>query len=129
MFSALGRTLDPDLESVKAELAPFTGAFISPMPVTLTFVRLAVTALSWAQDGRGDAAHRLFVDGVRRCDRSRRFAADELIEELEADRQGWGDVYDALDLLEAALEADEEWASIARSEARKVVEDTRIRTW
>ncbi len=127
MFSSLVGVLDADLESVKTELAPFTGAFVSNMPVTLTFVRLAVTALSWAND-RADEAHRLFVEGVRRCDASRRFASEKLADELRADRQGWADIYDALDLLEGKIQTGEEWAMTARTAAREVLESTRIRT-
>ncbi len=128
MFSALGRMIDPDLQSIKAELGPFTGAFISQIPVTLAFVRLAVTTLSWAQDGREDAAHRLFVDGLRRCDRARRFAASGFVAEVEADRLGWDDFYDALDVLERALEKGEAWALGAREEARRIVAETGIST-
>lgn len=128
-FSAYGREIDPSLDLIGARLAPFTGAFVSRMPVTLAYLRLAVTTLSWAQEGRPQAA-RLFRDGTSRLDVMRRFVgpAGDFQAALAADRQGWDDFYDALDVLEAGLNGASGWAHEARRATRRIIADARIQT-
>jgi hypothetical protein len=127
MFSAYGRLVEPDLIGIGRDLAPFTGSFMSTMPVTVAYLRLAVTTLSWAQEGRIEDAGRLFDDGVRRLDRARRFIAEgDFAAAVQADADGWRDFYDALDLLETGLDAGERWAIEARRAGRGVFESARI---
>jgi hypothetical protein len=128
MFSAYGRVLDPTLQSVKKALWPYTGVFMSTMPATVSYIRLAVTALSWASDGRVADAEELFTEGIRRLDRVRRFTSrrGRFAERLAADRQGWDDVYNALDALGAGLASRQPWALRARRAAVDVFESTRL---
>jgi hypothetical protein len=129
LFSAYARLLDPSLTAIKEELAPFTGSFVSDIPVTTTYLRLALTTLGWAADGRIDDAERLFADGVRRLDEARRFTGSDggFATAIEADRKGWDDVYDALDLLELGLRDGESWAAGARDAAVRVFDGARLR--
>ncbi|MCP3976915.1 MAG: hypothetical protein GY720_20705 [bacterium] len=126
MFSAYTRLIDPGRSWLETRLAPFTGAYVSRMPVTLAYLHLALTTLSWAAAGRAEAG-RLFADGVRRLDAARRFVSlnGRFAEEIEADRQGWKDFHDALDHLDAALVAGKPWANIARQKAQLIVNEAR----
>jgi hypothetical protein len=127
MFSAYGRMLDPTLQSIKAALWPYTGAFMSTMPATVGFVRLAVTALSWAREGRVAEAEMLFTGGVRRLDECLRFTSEHgrFAEEIAADRQGWDDFHDALNALEMGIQKGDAWALEARRAAQEVFMTTR----
>ncbi len=119
-FSAYARELTDDVAILRRELAPFTGAFVSKLPLTTALLRLLLTTLSWENDSATQAS-RLFVRGIDRLLAAASFAAGDFVAELEEDRTGWRDFYDALDSLEVAIGAEERWALAARDNGAAVI--------
>ena len=124
LFSELARALSEDLGEVKAVADPFTGGFISPMPVTVMFLRLALKAA--ALSGKGDAreAEDLLAMAAERLSGTLAFVEgdpSELAERLRVERAGWDLFYDTLDELERRLAEGDEQAEELADRARRVV--------
>ena len=101
VFSAYAGLLPGGHKSVKSQVDPFTGCFITPIPATLALLQLALHICSRPSEGS-----ELLALAARRlepwvCRPSEKQA--EIKAALTAERRAWNAYYDALDKLEAAL--------------------------
>ena len=104
-----------------AELAPFTGSYISNAPLAVTLIRLMLEIIDWAHNGDEPAASELLIQGVRRVASAYDLALapdNELRQIVASERAGWNRYYDAV----AALE---ELPGLART-AAVIIESTRM---
>ena len=132
-FSRYGRSLPWDFARVKQAMDPFTGCFISALPLTLVYLRLTLKAGAlFAQGGEGAEAQALdlLLQGGRRLGR----VMDLLDSEpdfpagrLAREREGWRLYYDVLDRLEAALAQGDDFARQLRDRARRLAAGCRVR--
>lgn len=125
LFSAYAETLDR--ERVKALLDPFTGCFISRLPVTVVLLRLALRIVGAFQRGDPRLGRDLAENGAERIAQAISFTEDRdaFKRILANERLGWMHYYDALDALEAA--GDDGAAPELRRQAREIVAATLIR--
>lgn len=93
LFSALGA-------DHKELLGPFTGAFVSKLPLTVTTLRLATHGLALP----ADVAEDYFGEGVARLMRVDRLVG-RIDDAVAAEKHDWARFYDSLDDLEAAMTA------------------------
>lgn len=124
LFSEMARHLGEGLDEVKAAAGPFTGGFISRIPVTVTFLRLALKAASLAARGEGGEADELLRMAAERLGGTLAFVEgepSELAERLRAERAGWDLFYETLDELERRLAEGEPWAAELAERARRIV--------
>ena len=114
---ALGR------ERVKELLDPFTGCFISRLPVTVVLLRFALRVAGAFERGDRRLGHELAENGAPRLAQALAFTADSLAFRalLDDERVGWAHYYDALDKLEAQLASDDGPASDLQQRARDIV--------
>lgn len=95
VFTGYARAIAGDaegLERLRARLDPFTGAFVSDLPVTVTLLRFALTA----PELDGDDLDR-FLAGAGRLRRALRWLDPEnLAGELERERRGWDRYHEAV---------------------------------
>jgi hypothetical protein len=138
-FSTYARAIaGPDVESapdvgwraareVKAILDPFTGCFISRLPVTVVMLRFALRLAQAFDDGRGTLGLELAEIGARRLSEALDFTSgDALRSVVERERAAWNDYYDVLDALEGALAASDPLALNIRERARRIVARARV---
>ena len=105
----------------KSLLDPFTGCFVSRLPVTVSILRLCLRALELdpvAADG-------YLTEAVRRLDAADQLAA-ELPEVVATERAQWDLFYDALDALEVGLAASQPEAIAAAGELRRLIDEASI---
>ncbi len=69
-FSAYASVLPGGRESVKEEIDPFTGSFVTPLPVTLAFLRLILTSIHLFRQGDEDAGGEHLEEGAPRIKRA-----------------------------------------------------------
>lgn len=101
-FSAYARVLGGgDAGPVKALIDPFTGCFVSRLPVTVAMLRFCARAAQLFLSGRADEAKALVHSGLPRLEKGVRLAADGLERRYREEREGWDLFYGALDLLRA----------------------------
>ena len=126
LFSAYAETLDR--ERAKALLDPFTGCFISRLPVTVVLLRLTLRIAGAFQRGNPRLGRDLAENGAARIAQGIAFTEDReaFRRILNDERLGWLHYYDALDALEAPLYGEGGAAPEIGRRAREIVESTLI---
>ncbi len=127
-FSAYARAIGgPDEEAapdagwqtaraVKAILDPFTGCFVSRLPVTVVMLRFALRLAQAFDDGRGPLGVEMAEIGARRLAEALDFTSGDVLRSVvERERAAWNDYYDVLDALERAITAGDPFASTSAS--------------
>ena len=128
--TAEGETIDAGWQAaraVKAILDPFTGCFVSRLPVTVVMLRFALRLVQAFDDGRGTLGLEMAEIGARRLDEALDFTnGDALRNVVERERAAWSDFYDVLDALEGAIAAGDAFAIDIREQAREIVTGARV---
>jgi hypothetical protein len=132
VFSAYARAVagpGADPSAISELLDPFTGAFVSDMPVSLAHVRLAMRALRMFGADDPAAGRAYAIDGTRRLAETMRSTADApgVAARLAMERAAWHAFYDAIDALEAGIAAGDRAAEAARTRAVAIIDGCRIR--
>ncbi|MBW2617935.1 MAG: hypothetical protein JRC92_03555, partial [Deltaproteobacteria bacterium] len=131
-FSLYAQALPWDARSIKEATDPFTGCFITALPVSLTHLRLALKAADLFETSQPTAEAQA-TELLRLA--SRRLGAifdlleaqpQALARRYQAEAAGWDLFYDLLDRLEAGLARGEDLAQELQGKARRLVEDCRI---
>lgn len=130
LFSGYARAVTNDVEKLKRHLGPFTGCFVSRLPITVTHLRFALRAVRFFEEGQPDEGISFTEIGARRIGEAIQFAsgsASLLESRLAHERAGWDLYYDILDALEQALDSGDTFALRLRTRARALLEDIRVR--
>jgi hypothetical protein len=132
LFTSYARSLPWPTAGIKDLLDPFTGCFISRIPVTVVYLRLALRAASLLSTGlREDAEDGLEL--VRLASRNlpamiEKTASEPepLLTEYQREKKGWDMYYDVLDELEKALDEDDPFAVEMMERAREIISRCRL---
>jgi hypothetical protein len=117
----------PDVAAVKAILDPFTGCFVSRLPVTVVLLRFALRVARTLEDGRTRLGLEMAEIGARRIAEALTFTLEGgLLRAVERERAAWHAFYDVLDALEAAIGAGDQAALDVRERARAIVAEARV---
>jgi len=131
VFSAYARALPWGVDKIKSSVDPFTGCFISKIPVTISTLRLALRGAVLFGKGAKEAtkeAEDLLSMGCARLTKAAETAGnvDVVKKEYLRDKTGWNLYYDILDALEKELEEKDPFAEKTRERARVLIEGWRI---
>ena len=121
------------VERIKGEINPFTGSFVSYLPLNLVHLRLALKAATFFSTGKEDDNYKgltLIENGYRRI----RTTIQEIpIKDVskfkkryEREKAAWHLYYDILDRFEDALSRGDAFAKNLKEKAERLVNDTRI---
>jgi hypothetical protein len=122
-FSAYAQALDEDIHQIKERVNPFTGSFISYIPITLTLLRFALKAEALFCSGEAQLGHEFVRMGTQRIDQALQFAfidKGKLRRQYEQERQGWSLYYDTLSALEKGLQDGDPFALEMRRKAQDI---------
>ena len=128
-FSRYARALPWDLSRIKNLTDPFTGCFISTLPVCLAYLRLSLRAAALFQAGDIEQAAGLLDLGSRRLETVlRELEADEelVARQYQAEKRAWDLFYDLLDGLEAGLAMGDPFALEMKQRAERLIQDCRV---
>lgn len=123
-FSAYARVLEKNINKLKDTFDPFTGCFISRIPLTIVHLRFALKAASFFTEGQEEQGVEFITNGVNRITRALEFVQGEnslFREQLEKERLGWNLYYDTLAALEEASRRKDGFALELRKKTRKIV--------
>ncbi len=121
-FSGYARAVHGgDPGPVKAIVDPFTGCFISRIPVTVVMVRFCLKAAELFLSGERKRGEDFVRSGFPRLARAIEFATDGLRQRYESERDGWDLFYDGLTRLGEDAAAGE-----LRDRALRLVEGCRV---
>jgi hypothetical protein len=122
-LSAYAQAVSNDMVKVKEELHPFTGCFISRIPITIVYLRLALKAASFFAVGKDKDGLELITIGAQRITRAVDFIrghAKLLKQQYEKERVSWNLYYDVLSRVENALSNGDGFALDLRRKAAEL---------
>jgi len=128
LFSDYARALPWGFDRIKDAVDPFTGCFISALPITIVYLRFALRAAVMLTAGDPDAL-RFFNDAVKRLSPLVEYykkGENPLKEIYYREKSGWDLYYDALDAAEAGIQAGDTFALELRDKARALIDAVRI---
>ncbi len=128
-FSAYARALSEKVETLKDTLDPFTGCFISKIPVTVALLRFALKAASLFRDNEDDKGFELINNGTQRISEALKFTRGKdspLKKQYEKERRGWDLYYDTIDALEQAIRNKDPFALQLQQKARDIIDDCKV---
>jgi len=130
-FSAYARALPWPLQETKDLVDPFTGCFISKIPVTITYLRMALKAAALFT-GNGDQvkASELLYIGTKRLSSIMHYLTarpDPLEKRLQREKKAWDLYYDSMNALEEALARRDPYAVDLQNKAEKLAKDTLLK--
>lgn len=115
--AALGRLLDP-----------FSGGFVSAIPRTIVLLRMALRTIRMFAVGDTEQAREYASVAASRVGEALAAFGDAatVADRVQEERIAWGHYYDALDALEAGIEAEDGRAMDLRARAVEVIDACRI---
>jgi len=129
-FSAYARVIDDDLQTVKSRVDPFTGCFISKVPLSVVYLRFALRAAAFFEEQRDRDGVAFIETGVPRItDAVARTTGDSsaVKTRYHTERRGWDLYYDILDAITTALEGGDDFAGTLKKRAEAVIEECAVR--
>ncbi len=128
LFSGYARSLPWGVERIKDAIDPFTGCFITPIPITIVYLRFVLrAAVMFASDD--PEALCFFIDGVKRLSgimEHYRRGENPLKAVYEREKRGWDFYYDALDAVEQGIASGDPFALDLKVKARALIDTVRI---
>lgn len=132
-FSHYARILPWPLIKIKEAVDPFTGCFVSELPLCVVYLRMALKAaglFAQKQDETDAQAMELMKLGSGRLGSviDYLYSSNALAERYLREKQGWHLYYDVLDRLEEALRDDDSFAHEMKEKSLQLMNDCRIQT-
>jgi hypothetical protein len=128
-FSAYARVLTDDVAGLKEKMDPFTGCFISRIPITVVSLRFGLKAASLFAEGEEEQGLEFVKMGSRRITDAIDFVQGEnsmLKQRYQTERLGWNLYYDTLEAVEDALKHEEGFALDLRKKAQRIIRQCAI---
>jgi len=129
-FSAYAQVIDDDAGTVKDRVDPFTGCFVSKIPLSVVYLRFALRAAAFFEEQKDQDGIAFIETGVPRiADAVTRTTGNPcpLETQYHGERRGWDLYYDILDVLAAALARRDDVAVTLKKKAEAVVERCAVR--
>lgn len=132
MFSYYVKALPWPFKDIKNAIGPFTGCFVSNIPLTVVYLRFALKMLSFFQDNADEKGFRgleFFQMGTRRLHAAIQKLTsqpDPLQEQFHKEKNGWKIFYDILENAEGGIRKADPFAAAMQEKAKKLVDRCRI---
>ena len=124
MFSAYADALPLDTSEIKEITNPFTGCFVSNLPITVALLRFSLRVATLFNEDRSREAVEFMRTGISQLQEGLSFIQgkpNSLQKAYKREQQGWQLFYASLAAVEKALEAGESWALAVQRAARQIV--------
>ncbi|MBW2095563.1 MAG: hypothetical protein JRI80_11800 [Deltaproteobacteria bacterium] len=124
IFSSYARAIHDDMESMKKEMDPFTGCFISHLPNTIVYLRFALDVAWFFQAGKHREANGLAKMGIQRIGEivPKTTNQENTPKDLLAkEKRAWDLYYDILDRAEQELKKGDVFAQDLQKKAHRIV--------
>jgi len=122
-FSAYSDLLARENSRIKKWLDPFTGCFISKIPVTVVYLRFALRVMEFFQEGKKEETVAFIRNGAKRIGEALNFISEDLESTYRQERLGWELYYDVLEACQIAISNDDEYIMHLRNHAQKLIKN------
>ncbi|MCD6298610.1 MAG: hypothetical protein J7M30_15805 [Deltaproteobacteria bacterium] len=129
MFSHYAEALPWSVEKTKHCIDPFTGCFVSYIPITVVYLRLALQGALYFSEGKPREGFELLQMGTTRLHRIIKELGekpDSLNEIYVAERKAWNTYYDILDRIEEGLKEKDPFTLDMNEKAGRLLKDCEI---
>ncbi|HDH50775.1 MAG TPA: hypothetical protein ENH31_05095 [Nitrospirae bacterium] len=132
IFSYYVNALPWPFEDIKKTIGPFTGCFVSKIPLTVVYLRFALKIASFfdneTQEHRSQGFELLKTGSKRLHETIKKLveAPDLLNEQFHKEKKGWKLFYDILDTVEKKLGQNDKFALDLKKKAEALVRGCRI---
>ncbi len=129
LFSDYGRALPWGFDRIKEAVDPFTGCFISALPITIVCLRFALRAARMFAENDPESL-RFFTDGIGRLSAYlayHRRGENSLESMYMKEKQGWDLYYDTLDYVEQGIKRKDSFALELMNKAKELIESVKIK--
>jgi len=128
-FSEYARVLSDEKGEVKEILNPFTGSFVSKIPITVVMLRQTMKAAEFCSNGETELARKFLFQNIHRLNHAIDFIRGEkskLKKQVETEREAWERFYDVLDKAEALKYREGSLFKVFADKAKQAVKNCRI---
>jgi hypothetical protein len=128
-FSAYARLLSDDIYEIKSSLDPFTGCFISRIPITIAYLHFSINAAQFYLSGKNQQGLEFIKNGSSRIGDAIAFTCgknSQFIQQYKIERVSWNRYYDILQAIEKALAESDDFALRLREKAQKLTTNSQI---
>jgi hypothetical protein len=128
-FSAYARVLTHDINSIKELADPFTGCFISKIPMTVVYLRFAMKAATFFASGDMEKGQDFIRLGSRRILAATDFiygSPSELTKQYLTERRAWNTYYDILLKAREKLKEDDHFTMEMCKKAQEIIKGCHI---
>jgi hypothetical protein len=132
MFSYYARALPRPFKDIKKTIDPFTGCFVSRIPLTVVYLRFALKLASFFGENSEEKDQQGFEFsqfGIKRLHETiKKLSAEPnpLIKQFDKEKQGWDIFYDVLDKAEENIGQNDSFALEMKEKVEVLVESCRI---
>ncbi|MBW2615784.1 MAG: hypothetical protein JRD02_06385 [Deltaproteobacteria bacterium] len=129
MFSHYAEALPWPVEKTKHCIDPFTGCFVSHIPFTVVYLRLALQGALYFNEGKPKEGFELLQMGTTRLHRIIKELGktpDSLKERYMAEKKAWNAYYDILDRIEDGLEETDPFTLDMKEKTERWIKDCEI---
>ncbi|MBP7738615.1 MAG: hypothetical protein KA369_21755 [Spirochaetes bacterium] len=129
LFSDYARALPWGCDRMKSAVDPFTGCFISALPITIVCLRFALRAARMIAENDPESL-RFFTEGIGRLSvflDNHRKGKNPIEDMYMKEKQGWDLYYDTLDCVERDIKRKDPFAMVLLDKARVFVESVKIK--
>lgn len=128
-FSEYSKAIGNNTGFIKDIVNPFTGCFISSIPITVCMMRFAIRGAGFYEMKDDERGHRFLTDNAKRLEKAISFVdgdSSKLKEQTEIEQNGWNLFYNILDDIEVLLHRKEFSALELSEKAKKIIENCRV---
>ncbi len=132
MFSYYIRALPWSFEEIKNTIDPFTGCFVSRIPLTVVYLKFALQVASFFEEGtqeKNQTGFAFFQSGtIRLHDTIQKLVQEPnpLIEQYQKERRVWHLFYDILNEAEKGIKQGDAFALELKEKAKDLIESCKI---
>ncbi len=120
---------DGNIETIKQTIDPFTGCFVSKIPITIVFLRFALHAMRIRENEGEKESSSFLLMGVKRIMEALTFIEGEaspLYRKLKREKEGWDLFYNLLGQNENNILSDNSRREKIKTAAMKIVKNCKI---
>lgn len=132
LFTFYCKVLPWSSDKIKKQVDPFTGCFISKIPLTIVYLRFALkAALFFAEksDDKRKQGKEFMKSGIKRLGETVSYLNQDpnpFVELYKREKSGWDIFYDILDKAESNIISNDTFASELKNKASSIIESCKI---
>ena len=128
-YSAYANLLSGNVTAIKETFDPFTGCFISKIPLTVIYLRFSLRAAALFDQDRNNKALDMISKGSKRIATAIKFISGKnslFKQQYQKEKNGWNLYYDVLNAVEDAGKKNDPFAAALGQKAEEIIRQCAI---